>query len=165
MKKLNFDKQKGRFHETHGLSETKEWRTWKGLKERCLRKEHKNYFQYGGRGIYVCDRWLKSFENFYSDMGARPSPRHTIDRIDNDGPYSPENCRWATRQEQVDNQEKTKWVEYNGERKTISEWAKRLGMNRHTLWQRLFLFKWSVEESFTRTKWSKKSRPKRTKGS
>lgn len=79
------------------------YRTWVGMKQRCYDKNHSVYSYYGGRGIYICDRWLESFDNFLEDMGDRPSPKHSIDRRDNDGPYAPWNCRWATKKQQQNN--------------------------------------------------------------
>lgn len=90
----------------HGMSKTPIYRSWSGMFTRCYNKNNPKYEEYGGRGIYVCDRWHKSFENFYEDMGPRPEGC-TLDRYpDNDGPYAPSNCRWATLSEQKINQRK-----------------------------------------------------------
>lgn len=98
-----------------------------GIKKRCYNKESKSYPNYGGRGIIVCDRWLdkeNGFKNFLEDMGRKPSPKHSIDRIDVDGNYCPENCRWATHEEQSDNKRNTIYLVNNGERKSLNQWAK-----------------------------------------
>jgi hypothetical protein len=94
----------------HGKSKSPEHRTWCAMKERCSRPANKRFADYGGRGIHVCERWRRSFQAFLSDMGSRPSPLHSIDRIDNDGNYEPSNCRWATRSEQARNTRRRKTV-------------------------------------------------------
>ena len=88
---------------THGMRQKREYRAWMGLKARCLCPTNKDYRHYGGRGITVCDRWKESFEAFYSDMGDKPTLRHSIDRIDVNGNYEPENCKWSTPKEQAMN--------------------------------------------------------------
>src|SRR6266508_728705 len=90
-------------HTTHGQSNSPEWRAWRNMRQRCKNRRHPKYRDYGGRGITVCDRWA-SFENFLADMGPKPSPAHSIDRIDVNGNYEPGNCRWATPKEQRLNQ-------------------------------------------------------------
>lgn len=104
---LNIEKikEQGYKNKTHGLSNLKEYAVYKGMVSRCQNKNHDRYHRYGGRGVKVCERWLESFENFYEDMGDRPSSKHQIDRIDNDGDYTPENCRWVTVSENSLNKE------------------------------------------------------------
>lgn len=87
----------------HGMKGTPEYRCWVAMVSRCENKNVERYPSYGGRGITVCERWRASFENFYSDMGPRPSTEHSIDRVDVDGNYEPSNCRWATKKEQANN--------------------------------------------------------------
>jgi hypothetical protein len=110
---------------------------WHGMKSRCERKSDKSFPDYGGRGIYVCDRWRASFATFCSDMGPRPSPKHSIDRIDNDGPYSPENCRWATSKEQARNARFNRHLVHDGVTRCVSEWAEILSMKAKTIFGRL----------------------------
>ncbi|TJU85615.1 MAG: hypothetical protein E5Y10_24660 [Mesorhizobium sp.] len=87
----------------HGATLTREYNTWVGMKDRCYNPQNPKYDRYGGRGIAVCDWWIDSFEHFIADMGLRPGPGYSIDRIENDGNYEPDNCRWATPIEQARN--------------------------------------------------------------
>jgi len=109
---------------THGKSKTSIFSIYNNMIKRCLDIKDGGHPSYGGRGIKVCERWLESFENFYEDMGDRPSNEYSIDRVNNNGNYSKENCRWATKTEQNNNTRQNVLIEYNGEIKTASQWSK-----------------------------------------
>lgn len=106
---------------THRMSKSVEYDTWCSIKSRCCNKRNADYKFYGAKGIEMCDRWLESFENFYEDMGERPSGGHSIDRINSEGGYYPENCRWATKKEQARNQSNNKIIEYKDKKYTLIE--------------------------------------------
>jgi len=116
---------------------TPEWKAWKSMRERCANPHAKSWDRYGGRGIRVCDRWAKSFTEFFADMGFRPSAAHSLDRIDNDGNYEPGNCRWATRTEQQNNTRKIRRITFRGQIKSASEWNDDLGFPKELIQQRL----------------------------
>lgn len=124
-----------------------EYRAWTMMKTRCYNKNNPKYPTYGGRGIKVCDRWRSSFDAFLEDMGPRPGG-HSIDRSNNDGDYTPENCRWATPTEQAVNRSTTRWIEANGERLHLKEWAARLGADPQTIVDRISRG-WSAERAVT----------------
>lgn len=114
-----------------------EFFVWTNLIKRCSDPNVKGFKNYGGRGIKVCQRWLDSFENFLADMGLRPSSKHSIDRIDNNGGYEPQNCRWSTAKEQARNTRSNVFVTLDGERKTLAEWSCISGVPDSTISQRI----------------------------
>jgi hypothetical protein len=122
------------FQKTHGLRRSPEYNVWNGMKHRCHNPNYSGYYKYGARGIVVCQEWRDSFEAFYRDMGPRPSPRHSVERDDNDGPYAPWNCRWATTKEQAYNKRRTIRVEG----KTIGEIATEAGLDIATIRARYY---------------------------
>jgi hypothetical protein len=122
---------------THGLSQSVEYTIWRTMKQRCFEPSSESYHLYGGRGISVCDRWRDDFAAFYADMGPRPSDKHSIERIDNDGNYEPSNCCWATRNEQARNRRTNVRIEHEGKNLTIAEWAEITGLRQHTIIMRM----------------------------
>lgn len=135
---------------THGLSKTPEHNVWQLMKQRCTDPNVKNYHRYGGRGIKVCDRWLgvKGFENFLADMGRRPAGK-SLERINNNKGYSPENCKWAEKLEQANNTHTNRFLTYEGKTMTIAQWAREVGLSMHTLYARLFRLKWPIDRALT----------------
>lgn len=119
---------------THGKSYSKEYNTWSSMKARCINKSSSKYSAYGGRGITICTRWFV-FENFFDDMGPQPKGM-TLERIDNDLGYSPENCKWASMAEQQRNKRNNVYLTYNGETKTLTEWAEVVGISRQCMFLR-----------------------------
>lgn len=120
---------------THGMTRTPTFRSWESMKQRCCNPNAPDYPKYGGRGIRVCSQWLESFENFFADMGIRPTGR-TLDRIDVDGDYEPGNCRWATLRRQQRNRRKTVRITLNGRTMSINDWADETGLtSKVILWR------------------------------
>lgn len=117
----------------HVVGRSPEYAVWTSLRNRCSNPRHHAWKDYGGRGITVCERWQHSFEAFLGDMGPRPTAAHQIDRIDNDGPYSKDNCRWATVREQARNRRSCVYLEYGGKLLTQSEWSEITGIAVSTL--------------------------------
>lgn len=103
------------------------YNTWLGIHARCKNPKSQRFSDYGGRGITVCERW-ESFSAFVDDMGDRPSSGHSVDRIDVNGHYEPSNCRWATQLEQANNRRNTVWLEFQGEKLSLTQWARRFGV-------------------------------------
>ncbi len=132
---------------THGMSKTDEYKTWKGMRKRCLNKKCQMYEYYGGRGIVISEEW-NDFMTFYEDMGPRPSKEYSIDRIDNDGNYCKENCRWATKKEQMNNRKNSVSINFNNESHSIPEWAKILNLDANTLYAR-YEYGWDAEKILT----------------
>lgn len=124
-------------NKTHGKSGTRIYRTYHNMIDRCTNCENKEYHNYGGRGIGVCQRWLERFENFLADVGEPPTQRHSLDRINNDGDYEPDNIRWATPKQQAINSRRSILIEHNGIVDSVAGWCKRIGIDRSSVTSRL----------------------------
>lgn len=114
-----------------------EYRNWQKAKQRCFDKNNNRYSTHGGRGITMCERWKNSFENFFNDMGKRPTSKHSLDRIDNDKGYCPENCRWATLNEQARNKRNTIKINTPDGIMSVHDAAEKYGLNVNTLKSRI----------------------------
>lgn len=128
-----------------GSKRSKELNTWQDMIKRCTNKNRAFYERYGGRGIYVCNEWL-DFKNFLRDMGQCPEG-YTLERINNDGPYSKENCKWATKKEQARNRCSNRIIEANGERKTLAEWCEIANLPYARVKARIDKLGWSAESA------------------
>lgn len=123
------------------------------MKQRCDNPKHKNYRNYGGRGISYCERW-KEFANFSEDMGERPGPGYSLDRVNNEKGYEPGNCRWANSRQQGNNTRVTTLIKHRGEQITLSTLAQRYHINKYTLRSRIFDLGYSVDEAISKDRFS-----------
>ncbi len=133
----------------HGCVDSKEYRAWVALKQRCSNPLNPGYVNYGGRGITICPRWETSFEAFLEDMGLAPTEQHSLDRINVNGNYEPLNCRWATSIVQAYNRRNTTYLTWQGETKPAKQWASLLGINYATIRSRMRLG-WSIDRILTK---------------
>ncbi len=132
----------------HGMSLTSTYTSWAAMKKRCSNPKNRDYKYYGGKGIKVCERW-QNFNNFWSDMGTKPSPKHTIERKERDKDYSPDNCIWITQVEQVQNSSHNNYITFDGKTMTLTKWAEFLGMKRTTLSGRIVVKRWPLDRALT----------------
>lgn len=133
---------------THGMTGTPEYQAWRSMYQRCTNPNNPQYPLYGGRGIEVCPRWRESFQNFFDDMGPRPGGDYSIDRINTNGHYTPDNCHWATPSEQSNNTRVNRLITFKGETHTMVQWAKITGISKSGIKWRMD-HGWSVEEALT----------------
>jgi hypothetical protein len=156
VRKSSVAREKSRVSSTkHGMSDTRTYRSWQQMRGRCENKNHHKFALYGGRGVTVCPRWSK-FEIFFQDMGERPE-KSSIGRIDNNGNYCKENCRWELSNQQMRNTSYTKLITHNGETLCQTDWAKRLGLAPHTLVARKKRG-WTIEAIVTTPRWQRGER-------
>jgi len=136
-------------HGDSGRNRAPEYSVYRTMLSRCYNPKVSKFADYGGRGIAVCERWRGKggYERFLADMGRRP-PGMSIERNDGEGPYSPDNCRWATAVEQANNRRSSRFISYAGRRLSITQWARELGVNRATLGDRIARG-WPIEKAFT----------------
>ena len=150
---------------THRESKSRLYKIWANMKSRCFTESTNEYENYGGRGITVCDEWVNSyieFKNWAINNGY--ADNLTIERIDVDGNYCPENCKWITKSQQANNTTKSRFITYKDETHTLAEWSKILGIKSHTLAYRLDVCKMSIEDAFTRPVTSNKFLTKKENG-
>ena len=132
---------------THGLSRSRVYSIWEGMKARCTNPSSTYWHRYGGRGISFCERWQK-FENFYADVGDPPTEAHSLGRVDNDGNYTPENVRWETPEQQNHNKVLNHKVTIDGVTKTLTQWAQENGLKPSTVMSRIH-YGWDDRDAVT----------------
>jgi hypothetical protein len=135
--------------EKHRMCKSPEYYSWGAIKNRCLNKKNPAYCNYGGRGITMFTDWIDSFESFFSYVGNRPSSKHSIDRIENNGNYEPGNVKWSTKKEQANNRRSSQFFIFMNESKTLSEWSETTGISYDVIRQRINKYGWSIEKALT----------------
>lgn len=145
---VNAELGKKGFQRTHGGNDTKEYKSWAKMLARCYNPNSTRYCDWGGRGIEVCVQWRHDFAQFLKDMGPKPTPKHQLERIDNDGNYEPGNCKWATVAEQARNRKSTILLTFNGKTQCAKDWAAEMGFP-PMLVQKRIRDGWSVERALT----------------
>jgi hypothetical protein len=150
MKCRNYDYLLKHGHSPWKGPHTPEYMIWHSMKRRCQSPKDRAYHHYGGRGIKVSEEW-QTFANFIRDMGQRPSPDHSLDRINNNGPYCKENCAWTLRVDQMNNTRRNRYIEYQGRTLTMAQWGRELGIEGKLIGQRLG-YGWSIEDALTKPK-------------
>lgn len=135
----------------HGLTSRTyrppEYQAWADIVKRCTNSRNREFENYGGRGISVCQEWRHSFPRFLLDVGLRPTPFHTIDRIDNEGNYEPGNVRWSLMTEQANNKRTNHRLTISGVTMTVRQWANHAGLKLSTLHSRIFTYRWEPERA------------------
>lgn len=124
-----------------------EYYSWYNAKRRCYYPDYKDYSNYGARGIKMCEEWQDNFEQFLKDMGPKPAPKYSIERINNNGNYEPSNCKWATAKEQNNNSRNNRYITFQNRRKTISQWAAERHIKLTTLRMRIDVYNWSLDRA------------------
>lgn len=132
---------------SHGMSKTPEYISWGQMNRRCHDMSNKNYKDYGGRGISVCEQWRHSFENFFSSMGRRPTIKHSLERKDNSLGYSPGNCKWATRREQSQNRRGRRYLSAFGTTLPVEDWGHKISVRPKTILARIDRLGWPVSRA------------------
>lgn len=141
------------YTKTHGMTNTRLYHLWHAMKNRCNNPKVQSYKRYGGRGISVCEQWEKSFISFYEwAINNGYSEDLSIDRIDNNGNYCPENCRWIPLKEQCNNRKTNIVFEYNGEKHNLMQWCKLLDLDYKFIHSRIYRLKWDFERAITTPK-------------
>ena len=133
----------------HGMSKTPMYKLWLNIKDRCLNPKNPYFHNYGGRGIKICKAWAESFMEFQEAMGPRPTPAHTLDRMNNDGDYEPGNMAWATKKQQANNTRKNVNLTFNSRTQTLAQWAAEIGVVPSTLHYRINQGGMTVEAALT----------------
>ena len=144
-----FRVEMGEANATHGMSESPEYEVWASIKKRCYDVSADSYQYYGGVGIYMCDRWISSFENFIADMGLRPTEFHSIERCDVHDNYTPENCKWADPIEQANNKTTTVLIEHLGRSQSRAQWCRELNLNYETVGARINAYGWTHDRALS----------------